>query len=292
MKMLSRKKYLRSFYLFDQKGIKVFFVVGFFLSFAVHAQAGGMVARRQNMMKMMQQQAIQQQMIQQQQMMMQMEMQRRQQEAMKQQMIQQQQEMMRQRMIEKQKAEYIAAQKKKAVQQAQSTARMQAMKQQKQKIGVKKYREFQIQNMPPPQIDIEGRMVSRQQEDNSQVKATTTLSSLMTTFNLSSRAWPLIIDEEIKDMVVAQHIRKYYDKGIVIRKPAAFYREKIDTMSEGSPGMLVQSIDQVLKIVAIIEYDFDNGQNKESLALKILGPQMFQRNKERLLREEMSRKPF
>ena len=40
--------------------------------------------------------------------------------------------------------------------------------------------------------------------------------------------------------------------------------------------------DQVLQFVAIIEYDFNNGQDKDEMAQKLLGEEGYLRNKRRL----------
>ncbi len=261
----------------------VLLFLGLWIFFVPDVYAGGMAARRMQMqraiMQQQQQEMIQQQMIQRQQEMVRQEMIRRRQEALKQQAIMQQQQAMRQQIAQQQAEAYQAAQQKKALMQMQAVKEQKAFMQ--QKVNAQQYKEW---NMPPPQIELEGRFFGPP-EDNAEVKGETTMRDIMTAFDFSSKVWPLIIDEEIKDMVIAQHIKKYQDQGVILRLPAFFYRDRIDTMSEGSPEMLQQPIEQILRIVAIIEYDFDNGEDKEIMALKVLGPQMYQQNKERILSE-------
>ncbi|MBP7162845.1 MAG: hypothetical protein KBB26_04860, partial [Candidatus Omnitrophica bacterium] len=50
-----------------------------------------------------------------------------------------------------------------------------------------------------------------------------------------------------------------------------YYVGLIDSMSRESPDMLTQPFDRVLQIVAIDEYDYENGQDKDMLAYQILG---------------------
>ncbi len=98
----------------------------------------------------------------------------------------------------------------------------------------------------------------------------------------SSKAWPLIIDERVKVLTVAKFIEFYRQKGIAIKKPPAQYMVIIDQMVQESPNMLDSPFERVLMIAAIVEYDFDNGQDKDKMALQILGQSGFWANKQRL----------
>ena len=40
--------------------------------------------------------------------------------------------------------------------------------------------------------------------------------------------------------------------------------------------------EQLLQTVAVVEYDFDNGQDKDAMAKKVLGEQGYLKNKQRL----------
>ncbi len=106
---------------------------------------------------------------------------------------------------------------------------------------------------------------------------------LLKSFETSSRAWPLIIDMEAKVMIVSEFIKRYHNQKVNINKPSQHYAELIDSMVSSSPAMLNQPLEQILKIVAVIEYDFNNGQDKDALALKILGTrEAVLQNKKRL----------
>ena len=116
-----------------------------------------------------------------------------------------------------------------------------------------------------------------------QVKDVVDINDLIASFETSSQAWPLIIDQEAKSVVISAYIDQYRKQGIGINKSSVYYAELIDAMTQQSADMLNQPLKQVLKILAILEYDFNNGQNKDDLALKILGNQQaVMQNKKRL----------
>ena len=98
----------------------------------------------------------------------------------------------------------------------------------------------------------------------------------------SSQAWQKIVDADDKVYVVSHFIEKYRQQGIKIRKSPENYAALIDDMARNGPEFLANPFERVLQVVAIIEYDFDNGQNKDELARKILGEQGYLANKKRL----------
>ncbi|MGE0267769.1 MAG: hypothetical protein AB7S78_04855 [Candidatus Omnitrophota bacterium] len=99
---------------------------------------------------------------------------------------------------------------------------------------------------------------------------------------ISSEAWPLIIDMGAKEIIVAKFIEDYRLEGVTIKKDPRHYAQLIDAMSFDQPEMLKNSFDKLLQIVAIIEYDFNNGANPDLMARQILGDQGYQQNKKRL----------
>lgn len=67
-----------------------------------------------------------------------------------------------------------------------------------------------------------------------------------------------------------------------ITKSPTFYIDRIDEELAAHPEMKDVPIERVVTILAVMEYDFDNGRdNPEELALKILGPQVYALNKQR-----------
>ncbi len=103
------------------------------------------------------------------------------------------------------------------------------------------------------------------------VQAEADFSDVIQALLKTSRAWALMVDAEAKEAVVAYFLKEFRGKGIVIQKPAWYYVGLIDSMSRESPDMLTQPFDRVLQIVAIVEYDYENGQDKDMLAYQILG---------------------
>lgn len=87
----------------------------------------------------------------------------------------------------------------------------------------------------------------------------------------SGAAWTLIQDTEIKALTVAHYIDQFKNQGVAIKKTPGFYAQMIDQMSQQDPNMLFSPFPNVIQILAIMEYDFDNGHDKDALAKKVLG---------------------
>jgi len=116
-----------------------------------------------------------------------------------------------------------------------------------------------------------------------EVKDIATLEDVIRSLEDSSRAWTLIIDRDAKAMVIQQYVLRYSQEGVRIKKDPASYADLIDGMVVQTPTMLQKPFAELLKMVSIIEYDFDNGQSKDELAHKVLGSyEAVQANKKRL----------
>ncbi len=109
-----------------------------------------------------------------------------------------------------------------------------------------------------------------------------TLGKLIEMLETSSEIWEQIMDKEIKVAVVTHFIKQYRQQHINIARPPAYYAARIDSMIMGNPGMLTNSFDKVLQIVSIMDYDFDNGQDRDALARQALGPTGYEQNRRRL----------
>ncbi len=120
-------------------------------------------------------------------------------------------------------------------------------------------------------------------EEAVEVKDEVGLDQIMEALKTSGKTWDLIINREDKQVVVQEFIKDYSAQGVRIQKPAVYYANFIDEMAHGSPEMLEMPFARILQVVAVMEYDFDNGQNKDMLAQKILGPQVYEKNKQRLM---------
>ena len=118
--------------------------------------------------------------------------------------------------------------------------------------------------------------------DESQVKEVVDIEDLWNTFETTSNNWPLIMEPQAKVLTVDRWIHQYQEKGITISKSPAYYAQMIDGISEQNPALLNQPFEKLLQFMAIVEYDFDNGTDKDQLAKKFLGEQAWKSNRHRL----------
>lgn len=98
----------------------------------------------------------------------------------------------------------------------------------------------------------------------------------------TSLAWSQILDREIKVLTVAEYIDRFSKTGIKIKKSPGGYAMLIDGITSQNPELLEAPFMNVLSYAAIVDYDFENGENKDELAHRILGEERFQANKQRL----------
>ncbi len=63
--------------------------------------------------------------------------------------------------------------------------------------------------------------------------------------------------------------------------PPAYYADRINQTMQVNQEVMTMPLDRVLVIMAVMDYDFDNGQDKELLAQEVLGPSMYAANKAR-----------
>ncbi|MDD5440227.1 MAG: hypothetical protein PHS37_08590 [Candidatus Omnitrophica bacterium] len=98
----------------------------------------------------------------------------------------------------------------------------------------------------------------------------------------SSAAWPTL-STVTKEGLVMYFISAYKKEGAVIKKPAAYYVKLIDQMAAQKQALLSTGLDRLLRTVAVMEYDFDNGEDKDTLAKSVLGEAAYQRNKARFV---------
>jgi hypothetical protein len=120
---------------------------------------------------------------------------------------------------------------------------------------------------------------------NTAAGASAPSSEMVTLFkrlDQSSELWLNISDMRMKALIVARYVDLYGQYGVQIRKPAIYYVNLIDSMAQKNPRMLTNPFDQVLRVVAILEYDYNSGEDKDALARSILDPQAFVNNKKRL----------
>jgi len=107
------------------------------------------------------------------------------------------------------------------------------------------------------------------------------LSEIWEQMEVSSRIWPSMLDAYPKEITVQKYIDAYREQNIIIRKPARHYVALIDSMADQNPSLLTNPFQDVIKYVAVIEYDFENGMDKEKMAYEILGKKAYFQNKGR-----------
>ncbi len=108
------------------------------------------------------------------------------------------------------------------------------------------------------------------------------LRSIWKELEFSSEVWKMMIDNEPKLITVENYIKLYAKKGIIIRNSPQHYVDMIDEMAFNNAGMLKNPFYEVMRFVAIIEYDFDNGGDRDAMARKVLGDKVYYSNRQRL----------
>jgi len=82
---------------------------------------------------------------------------------------------------------------------------------------------------------------------------------------------------------ITTSIRTGKERGIVIKKSPQFYSAKIDAFYEAHPDLINESVASVLKTAIVMEYDWEQeGVDKDALAKKLLGEELYAKNKSRL----------
>ena len=71
------------------------------------------------------------------------------------------------------------------------------------------------------------------------------------------------------------------ERDVAILNANDFYAAKIDETLKANPAVANMDILSMLRILAVMEYDFYNGENKDELARKILGEKGFLENQTR-----------
>ena len=111
---------------------------------------------------------------------------------------------------------------------------------------------------------------------------TATMADVWKHLESSSHVWASVMDSDAKELIIVKFMEELRNEGGYIRKSAVHYVQLIDEMMYQNPTMLDNPFKDVLRVVAILEYDFDNGVDKERLARHVLGDQGYQQNLKRL----------
>ena len=104
---------------------------------------------------------------------------------------------------------------------------------------------------------------------------------MMTQLSQNLTLWERLNADEKKQSVGAV-IGLYKNRdNIAILNSSDFYVGKIDETLATNPPVVNMDIMTMIRILAVMEYDFYNGQNKDELARKLLGEKGFAENQSR-----------
>jgi len=119
-----------------------------------------------------------------------------------------------------------------------------------------------------------------------QVKDTVDLAEVWKKLDVKSTIWTALVDDQSKVLTVAEYIDRFQKQGVKITAPPLHYVQMIDQITTQNPGMLNRPFGDLVQMVAIVEYDFDNGMNKDELAKKVLGEAGYEANKQRFTQQQ------
>jgi len=108
------------------------------------------------------------------------------------------------------------------------------------------------------------------------------MSDILKSLETSSKAWPLIVEKQVKGFILYKYIEYFKEQGITINKPISEYLPLIDSMIAQNEEMTKNPFENIVQLVATIEYDFDNGQDKDKMIIDLLGEDGYIKNKKRL----------
>jgi len=98
----------------------------------------------------------------------------------------------------------------------------------------------------------------------------------------SAEGWTAIASPRAKEAVMRRFIDEFREKGIEITQSPAHYAAMADALAAQNPDMVTKPFERVVEVMAIIEYDFNNGRDKDAMAKKVLGEAGYINNKKRL----------
>jgi len=101
-------------------------------------------------------------------------------------------------------------------------------------------------------------------------------SQMMTALSQDLVSWPRLSAENKNQAVEAAKLFFQDSFNSAILRPADFYVAQIDEVLIANQSLQQVDLMSVLKMMAVAEYDFYNGQNKDELAKEILGDEIYQ----------------
>ncbi len=179
--------------------------------------------------------------------------------------------------VQYQKAVVEEAMKQKVTLDAAKMAQVEQMAQAQAQVAALQAQN-QAQAMMPPQ----NTPMPSSANNFAQVEDTVDISDVWRKLDVNSRAWTLLIDPQAKVDTVSEYIDRFRNAGVRISGSPIQYAQAIDQMATDNPSLLDNAFRNLLQVAAIMEYDFDNGMDKDDLARKFLGVQMYEANRKRL----------
>ncbi len=116
----------------------------------------------------------------------------------------------------------------------------------------------------------------------SDVKDVVDISEVWKHLEKDSRVWALLIDNQAKSLTTGEFIDRFRKEGVKIQRSPTEYAHTLDEMASQNPQMLLQPFKDLVRMMAVMEYDFDNGMDRDALAKKVLGEKFYLANKKRL----------
>src|SRR3989338_1695992 len=99
----------------------------------------------------------------------------------------------------------------------------------------------------------EARMLEGEQGEAEEAPAEVAdFQDVLKTFEQTSQKWSLIMDQGPKLGIVSAYVERLARQGAKIQRPVEFYVQLIDGMSQESPQMLDQNMENLLRVLAII----------------------------------------
>lgn len=104
---------------------------------------------------------------------------------------------------------------------------------------------------------------------------------MMNQLSKNMGVWERLGGNEKKQAVEAVIVLYKNRDNIAILNTGEFYVGKIDETLSANPPVANMDIMTLMRVLAVMEYDFYNGQNKDELARKLLGDKGFEENRTR-----------
>lgn len=108
------------------------------------------------------------------------------------------------------------------------------------------------------------------------------MQQVLAELEVSSEIWLLMVDDESKLFVIDYYKEQLKSQGVLVRKDSMHYVRFIDLLFRDNSEMLYQPFEELFRISAVMEYDYDNGVDADLVARKILGEPVYLENKQRL----------